>query len=277
MQLVLILYLSWLFGPASWVNSVATSNTLISESYKAYQGKKYAVACKQYDYIINTLGYRSEPLLMNYAHSLYRIRDMKKAQAIYMELLSSPSNIFRSSAWHQLGMISRNNPNKALLCFKKALLENPENANARYNFELLLSLNAELLTDEQMAKSAKSESQKKPSKGKRPVGDSNPDGSKGNKLEKADANQPKTAKGSAPKKGNGQAEGDSQEEGKDNKGKVNAENQILNKVPLDELGMSMEQAMQLLNAMQANEIQYLQQQKKGKAPANNSKDNRPKY
>jgi len=279
MQILILFFLSWLFGPSSWINRVSTNNELIIEASVAYNSKNYKLAASKYGYIIDTLGFKNDAVLMNYGHSLYLTKSSKRAEIVYKELLNSGSEVFRSMAWNQLGMISRNNQNQALLYFKKALLEYPDNSVARYNFELMLSLGAEMPVDVQDKKDRlKNERNKSSGSRKKSSGDENDDSENGSPKKPVGESADKSGSGVKKENGKGNAEVQSSVNGDGgSSGKVKREAQVLNKVPLDEMGMSMEQALQVLDAMQTNEIQYLQQQKKGKMPSKAEMNSKPRY
>jgi len=279
MQILILFFLLWLFGPASWINRVSTNNELIVEASVAYNSKNYKLAASKYGYIIDTLGFKNDAVLMNYGHSLYLTKSSKRAEIVYKELLNSSSEVFRSLAWNQLGMISRNNQNQALLYFKKALLEYADNSVARYNFELMLSLGAEMPVDVQDKKDrVKNEQNKSSGSRKKPSSDENDAGKNGSSRKPVGEGVDKSGRGVKKEIGKGNAEGQSSinRDGV-SLGKVKREDQVLNRVPLDEMGMSMEQALQVLDAMQANEIQYLQQQKRGKALSKAEMNSKPRY
>jgi tetratricopeptide (TPR) repeat protein len=76
---------------------------------------------------------------MNLAHGYFQLRDADKAAFYYTKLTEKGNNFTQSVALNQLGYIAdvTQNPERALEYFKQAILKNPQNYEARYNYELV--------------------------------------------------------------------------------------------------------------------------------------------
>jgi Ca-activated chloride channel family protein len=95
----------------------------------------------------------TDNIFLNLAHAYLNNNQPKEAFKYYLELSNSTNFTIKSIAFQQLGIIytykfrefiienskknAEKNYSKALFFFKKSLLANPKNDEARYNFELL--------------------------------------------------------------------------------------------------------------------------------------------
>ena len=103
-----------------------------------YQKEDYIAAEKYYDSILSTNKNNSEALFGKGA-SLYMQNDVKNAEIKFNESLSSREKDLRSKAFYNLGNINykNNNLSEALHFYKKALELNPDDDEARYNYEYI--------------------------------------------------------------------------------------------------------------------------------------------
>ena len=103
-----------------------------------YQKEDYLAAEKYYDSILSTNKNNSEALFGKGA-SLYMQDDVKNAEIKFNESLSSAKEDLKSKAFYNLGNINykNNNLSEALNFYKKALELNPDDDEARYNYEYI--------------------------------------------------------------------------------------------------------------------------------------------
>ena len=103
-----------------------------------YQKEDYIAAEKYYDSILSTNKNNSQALFGKGA-SLYMQDDVKNAEIKFNESLSSREKDLRSKAFYNLGNINykNNNLSEALHFYKKALELNPDDDEARYNYEYI--------------------------------------------------------------------------------------------------------------------------------------------
>jgi hypothetical protein len=203
--------------------------------------------------------------------NMFKTKKEDQAKKIYRKVLISDfvSANEKSYAALQLGVIYKNESEIALGYFQKALELNTNNEVARYNYELTLQL---LEMDPEFSRK-----QRKKDKSKTPVGNSSADGVQGNALQQAgEGNQNngfKKNKEKDPNKTEKQAKADANNDGQKNKGDKSAQVLEVNRNDLKDLNLSPEQAIQLLDAMQAAEIQYLQQAPKKRTLSKKDKEN----
>jgi tetratricopeptide (TPR) repeat protein len=253
----LLLFLDFLFGKTGWINRIATSNTVMAQAGYYYLLRDFGKAADSYAYLIDTLEIKDDPaIFMNYANSLYELKNYSKASRMYQNVLSlSSSPVLKSNIYNQLGMLRRYQPAFALQLFKLAMLESPDNETARYNYELLLMLNSNLTVDDKKGlnpSSANSSSSKS-----RPNPSTVPEKQA---LVAAGESQTKTNKGiKNENQGSDPLTNPEKNPSGKSKSKQAVDQYVINRQPLDQMGMSPEQALQLLDAMRNSEIQMLQQ------------------
>ena len=114
-------------------------NNSVEEANTFYRAGHYQKAISIYKYLADSLGVKDEQLSLNLAHAQYLATDINKAKKTYLQLVKSKDRNRQSVAFTQLGLIyfKQNNPERALYTLKKALIQNPLNDIARYNFELI--------------------------------------------------------------------------------------------------------------------------------------------
>ena len=103
-----------------------------------YQNEDYEAAEMYYDSILSTNKNSSEAHFGKGA-SLYMKDDVKNAEIKFNESLSSAKEDLNSKAFYYLGNINykNNNLSEALNFYKKALELNPDDDEARYNYEYI--------------------------------------------------------------------------------------------------------------------------------------------
>ena len=103
-----------------------------------YQNEDYEAAEMYYDSILSTNKNNSEAHFGKGA-SLYMKDDVNNAEIKFNESLSSTKEDLKSKAFYNLGNINykNNNLSEALNFYKKALELNPDDDEARYNYEYI--------------------------------------------------------------------------------------------------------------------------------------------
>ena len=138
MLLARILLFILLILPASW-KIIAERNGAIEQAERFYAETKFEDAVRQHLLLISDYGLSSEEVRFNLALSYQNNGQEADAQKTYMGLIPASHAILPSFAANQVGVIQGNEKQyeEALESFKTALLKNPENEYARYNYELL--------------------------------------------------------------------------------------------------------------------------------------------
>jgi tetratricopeptide (TPR) repeat protein len=114
-------------------------NNAAQEAEGMYSRGQYRQALALYQYLADSLQVRDEELTLNLAHAAYHAGDQSVATRNYNLLAKNTDPALRSIAFTQLGLIyfQKGNPERALYSFKQALIQNPMNETARFNYELV--------------------------------------------------------------------------------------------------------------------------------------------
>jgi len=149
----------------------------------------------------------------------------------------------------------------ALNNFKQALLKNPQNEQARYNYELLKKL---IRQQQEQEEEQKDQDQKEDKKDDQEKKDQENKDQK--KQDQKDENQEKQDQEKQEKQDQDQEQKQEQEEGQENEEQKEGEQKedpmekLMDK--LKEMNIPLEKAQMILEAMKNNETQYVQQKKR---------------
>lgn len=128
------------------LRTISLINEYTEEAAEAYQRADYMEAVAAYEYLLNDLEVRDDQIRLNLAHAYFRIGDMQKAKQQYTLLAAEhTSRNSRAIALLQLGTIAAKELKykQALSYFRRALITEPGNEAARYNYELIKKLLAQ--------------------------------------------------------------------------------------------------------------------------------------
>lgn len=133
-----ILLFSLLFLPASW-KRIAEKNSAIEEAERYYAETEFEESVRQHLLLMDDFELNSEEVKFNLALSYQNNGQEADAQKTYGEMLNAPHGTLPSFAANQIGVLQGKEKKyeEALQAFKTALLKNPNNEIARYNYELL--------------------------------------------------------------------------------------------------------------------------------------------
>ncbi|SKC85619.1 tetratricopeptide repeat protein [Ohtaekwangia koreensis] len=110
-----------------------------TEARDAYTSGDYKTAIGKFHLLIDSMKIMEDELQLNLAHSYFQLNDTANAVITYESLTGSKQSEVRSKAQQQLGILNyrKQKFEEALNNFKLALKANPDNMDARYNYELL--------------------------------------------------------------------------------------------------------------------------------------------
>lgn len=136
------------------IGRIARNNRLIKEAENAFLNKNYPLAIEKYKLLIDSLQVNDDKVIMNLANAYFRNNDKENASEYYQRLLSSDDAKIKAAANQQLGLLAYDKQElpQALDYFKKSLLADPENEDARYNYELVKKLNQQQQSQDQQNK-----------------------------------------------------------------------------------------------------------------------------
>ncbi|OKL40041.1 tetratricopeptide repeat protein [Pontibacter flavimaris] len=121
------------------ISIITRINQHAEEAATAYHRKDYIEAIASYNFLLDDLEVDDDQLRLNLAHSYYQAGLLQQATAAYQYLADHPTPHLRALAHLQLGNIhtKQKKYKRALSLYKLALVAEPGNDAARYNFELL--------------------------------------------------------------------------------------------------------------------------------------------
>jgi tetratricopeptide (TPR) repeat protein len=120
-------------------SKISKINSLKSEAKKAYIIGDFKKAIEKYKYLRDSLGVKEEEVDMNLANSYFQLNDTTNALNTYAPLTQSSNSKIKSWANQQSGVVTNRQGKyeEALNYFKQALKAEPNNDQARYNYEMV--------------------------------------------------------------------------------------------------------------------------------------------
>ena len=155
------LFLILAFIQFDGINRIAKINQFKKEGNRAYMASNYQESAKKYRYLFDSLNVKEDPVILNLAHSYFNLNDTSNAINFYTVLTESKNPEYKSIAFQQLGVIEFNqkNYNLSLAHLKNSLKADPNNTQARYNYELL----KKMMQNDPSMKDQKKDDELKPS------------------------------------------------------------------------------------------------------------------
>ncbi len=128
----------FLIIPSSWTR-VTRLNNAIEAAEKSYSEAKYDQSAVNHLILVNDFQYNSGELSFDLGLSHQYAKKEDEALTWYDQATQSPNKMLASFAFNQSGVIQGNKKEYevALSKFQSALIQDPTNGQARYNYELL--------------------------------------------------------------------------------------------------------------------------------------------
>jgi tetratricopeptide (TPR) repeat protein len=135
---ILYALLLWIWDHRSY-EVIQQSNEARQKAVIAYQQGDFVEAAKNYEIIVGNATLTEPEARLNLAHAYFGQKKYVDAKKQYSNLLKVENDILASQSQTQLAVIAtiEKDTSSAIELFKKALITNPDNDVARYNFELL--------------------------------------------------------------------------------------------------------------------------------------------
>jgi Ca-activated chloride channel family protein len=268
--LILLLFLTILPGD---INKTALINRLKREAEKDFKEKKFTDASAKYRILIDSLGQNDEEIRMNLSHCYFNLKDSGNAYNQYKDLTNSPSKVYQSTAFQQLGVLDTNNGRyrEAEENFRNALLANPHNEGARYDYELLKKKMKEQQNKDQKNQDKDQKNDKnKDQKNQQQKQDKKQQDEQNKKNEEKDQQQKKDQQEKQNKEQNKENPDKKKEDQKEAQKKEQEESQknedkqkkLMNNPKEEIKKISEDKARMILEAMKNSEEQYLQQRQR---------------
>ena len=259
---------------------VSKINSLKSEAKKAFLAGDFKTAIEKYKYLKDSLGVNEEEVGMNLANSYFRTNDTTGAFSNYQPLSLSNDAKIKSWANQQMGVMANRQGKfeEALNYFKQAIKAEPENEQARFNYEMVKKKLEEQKKQEQQQNKDqnkdnkdKKDDQKKDQKNKKDQQNKDQKDKDKKDQENKDKQDQKKDQQNKDKKDKEQKDKEQKEkeqqqkeqEKKDqqNKDDKNKPDPSLSE-KLKDMKISEEKAKMILEAMKNQEVQYLQQNRR---------------
>ncbi|WP_425639346.1 hypothetical protein ACPUEN_06755 [Algoriphagus yeomjeoni] len=128
----------FLLIPASWTR-VSRLNSAIDLAGESYAKAEYEQSIINHQVLVDEFGYASPELDYNLGLSNQFAEKVDEAAGYYDKASIAPNKMLASFAYNQGGVLlgDKKEYEPALSKFKSALIQNPNNEVARYNYELL--------------------------------------------------------------------------------------------------------------------------------------------
>lgn len=138
MTSLLFHFLLWLINQGS-PQQIPERNRAKEAAAQAFRQGRYRSAAQTYEQLSRTTFFPEVEVLLNLAHAYFLLNDTASAQRHYARLFRAGNPRLASTAWAQSALLrvrSRDTA-QALIHLRQALTLDPDNAPARYNYELL--------------------------------------------------------------------------------------------------------------------------------------------
>jgi hypothetical protein len=271
MKYLLLGLLLWMADPPlfPW-NDIAKTNALIKQAKQALDEERFDEAASNYRILLDSFGVEDSQIQLNLAHALLKSDQKEEAGAIYRNLSGSLNAEHRSVANQQLGnlAIENNELDAAIGFYKSALKANPENEEARYNYELAKKLKQEQEQqeeDQEQQEENQEEQEEGEEEQEQEQGKEGENQEEQKEQEKGEENE----ETGEEQKQEGEAEQETSEENEqpqdqEEKSEEQKQMEMMQnlKEKLEEMEMNEETAMMILEALRNQEIQYLQQMRR---------------
>ncbi len=253
-------------------------NSLKSEAKKAYLTGDMKTAIQKYRFLKDSLGVSEEEIAMNLANAYFQTNDTTSAFSNYQPLSVSKDPKINSWANQQMGVVSNRQGKfeEALNYFKQAMKAEPNNEQARFNYEMVKKKLEEKKKQDQKNKDNqdKKDDQKKDQNKDQKDQQNKDQKDKQDKKDQQNKDQKDQQKKDQKDK---QDQKDKEQKDKEQKEKEQQQKDQKDQKPKDEkdkkpdpslsdklkdMKISEEKAKMILEAMKNQEVQYLQQNKR---------------
>ena len=135
----LLLIILLVVGGWGGFTRIRDRNAAVEQGAAAYARRDYVVAAAAYQKAVTELGAKDEATVLNLAHACARAGRDNAARTYYSRLLTSQTPAVRSVAQQQLAVLTAQKGEfaQAIGLLREALRTTPDNAAARYNYEVL--------------------------------------------------------------------------------------------------------------------------------------------
>jgi len=267
-----------LIAPINDLNKIAKTNEHKKAGKEAYLSSDFETAAYHYQYLVDSLESKDKNVLLNLANSLYKLQDSTQAKSLYNELIDESGSEIKSRAYQQLGQMDFNSKEykPALDHYKNALRADPSNEDARYNYEMLKKILQEQEQQNQDQQNQDQENQDQQNQDQQNQDRQNQEQQDQQEQENQEQQENQENQENQQQDQEGKEQDQEQQQDPDSEEKQDQENpeegeeseeEPQQREPstadkFQEMNISEEKAMMILEAMKNNEIQYIQQNKR---------------
>lgn len=261
---------------------ISKINGLKRDANEAYQSGNYQAAAATYSMLADTLGINEDEILLNLAHSHFKLGDTANAKIKYQSLSTSSNKKLKSVAYQQLGVLAKDSQKleEALRNLKSALKADPTNAGAKYDYEVVKKMldqqkeNQEENQDQNQENQDQENKEDQEQKDQEKQEGENQEKQNQENQEKSQEEQEGEQSEEKGEEKEGEEEGENkkeEQEGEQSKEEKEGEPteeekqkqmEEATKQKLKEMNISPEKARMILEALKNNEVQFIQQQKR---------------
>lgn len=273
-RIILVSLLTFL---SDW-SGVGKKNAAIRTAARSYAETNYEASVQDHLKLVNEFELATPNVNFNLALSYHYNGQVDLAQRTYQSLYSNPDKTIASFAFNQNGTLlaGQNKYKEALEAFKWALIHMPENEAARYNFELLsrwLQQNPDQQDQSNEQEEEQNQEEKDEEQQQQDQQQQNQEKKDGEGEEETEEDEASESQKKEDKSGEKSQQEKESEEASDIESDLSDREKRMEQMreKLKEMNLTPEQAAQILDAMNAAELRFIQQNKKkpSKRPSKN--------
>ncbi|UJP63922.1 hypothetical protein [Mongoliitalea daihaiensis] len=268
MLLIRLIWLFLLFFPNSWTE-IGRKNAAIRDASNSYAKADYESSVEKHLLLGSDFKITDSNLTFNLALSYHYNNQLEEAQRSYSSLFSDADKGLASFASNQVGVIqaAQKKYKEALESFKFALIKEPRNEEARYNYELLSRWLEENPDQEDQDDSEGDDQENQDENQDQEDQDQQKDSKEskdGEGDEKSEEDEASESEKKDDKSGDKSQEERDSDEASDLESDLSDREKAMEKMRerLQEMNLTPEQAAQILEAMNAGELRFIQQNRK---------------
>ncbi|OHX68190.1 tetratricopeptide repeat protein [Flammeovirga pacifica] len=267
--LSILFVLSIMSGDHGGMDRITQVNKHKNAGAEAFKAQDYKTAINEFTFLLDSLKEKDDTAMLDLAHAYFKSNDFDKAKERYANIQNAADKKISSIANQQLGVILSQDPKeleKAISFTKTAIKHDPNNLQARYNYELLLKKKQQQDQENQDNKDDQNKDQQDQDKQDQDQQDQNKDENKDENKENEEnkdnekENENKEQEGDDQEKEEEESQPQESQEEKEQKEKEKELQEFQER--MQEIKMPKEQAQMILDALKNNEVQFFQQQKK---------------
>lgn len=243
---------------------IAKINRLKKDAEHFFKQHNFQEAAKKYTYLTDSMNVEDPEVMLNLAHCYYYMSDTANAKTAYQNVAALGSRPAKSIAYQQLGVMAKKPESleESLQLMKAAVKENPDNMDARYDYEVVKKLIEKQKEEQQQQQDQNKNEENQEDKQQNEEEQNQEQQQNQNQDQEKDKGEQQQQEQQQEQEGEEGEEQEQQQEQEGEEGDEQKEQEASTQEKLEEMNISEEMARKILEAMRNNEIQYIQQQKR---------------